>query len=158
VRLEAGTTAFLEGKGATIVAFVDASGWPVAARGWGMTVLSHEDGRVRLIAEHDDEGRFDRLAGGGRIAVTLADVVTLRSCQIKGVVDRVEPVTEADIEVADHHSHAVFDDIARYDCLDYELAARMKPFEFVAIELVVDEVYDQTPGPGAGAAVAELPR
>jgi hypothetical protein len=155
--LEASTAAFLEGKGAQIVGIVDAAGWPLATRSWGITVLSAEQGRLRMMLDEQDEAAFAHLVGGGAIAVTSADVPTLRSGQVKGRVERIEPVTAADLEVVEAHCHAVFTDISRVDHIVYGLASRMRPFGFVALELTIDEVYDQTPGPGAGAAIGELP-
>jgi hypothetical protein len=157
VALEPGTAAFLQGKGAEIVGIVHESGWPLATRAWGITVLSAAEGRLRVMLDEEEAPAFTHLVGGGTIAITSADVPTLRSCQVKGRVERLAPVTEADLAVVDEHCHAVFTDISVVDRIPYDLIARIKPDHFVACELVVDEVYDQTPGPGAGATVAEFP-
>ena len=37
---------------------------------------------------------------------------------------------------------------------DRRLLERMVPDDFVACTVVIDELYDQTPGPGAGAALS----
>lgn len=153
--LDASTTAFLQGKGAQIVSIVDASGWPLASRAWGIVVVSTEEGRMRVVLDEEEAPRFAHLAGGGPIAVTSADVPTLQSCQVKGRVDHFEAASDADLAAVDEHCHAVFTDISTVDQIPYELIARIRPERFVVCEVTVDEVYDQTPGPGAGAALAE---
>jgi hypothetical protein len=153
VHLEAGTVAFLEGKAAMIVGVVDAHGWPLATRAWALGVLDRDEGRIRLILDAADAEPLAHLAGGGSLALTVADVPTLDSCQVKGTVDRFEPVTDDDLDRVDVHSHAVFTDIANVDRIPYDLIARIKPRSFVACEMTVTEIYDQTPGPGAGAAI-----
>jgi hypothetical protein len=40
------------------------------------------------------------------------------------------------------------------DGTDRRLLERLVPLDFVACDVMIDELYDQTPGPGAGSAVA----
>jgi adenylate cyclase len=153
VQLETGTASFLEGKATMIVGIVGADGAPVATRAWALEVLDPAAGRVRIALDAADAEPFAHLAGGGMLALTSADVPTLDSRQVKGRVDRFEPVTDHDLERVDIHAHRVFTDISIVDRIPYDLIARIKPRSFVACELTVDEIYDQTPGPGAGAAI-----
>ena len=153
MQLEAGTATFLEGKAAMIVGVVGADGAPVATRAWALAVLDAADGRVRLVLDAADAAPFAHLAGGGMLALTAADVPTLDSRQIKGLVDGFEPATPEDLERVDGHSHKVFTDISIIDQIPYDLIARIKPRSFIACEMTVTEIFDQTPGPGAGAAI-----
>ena len=153
MQLEAGTATFLEGKAAMIVGVVGADGAPIATRAWALEVLDAADGRVRLVLDAADAAPFAHLAGGGMLALTAADVPTLDSRQIKGLVDGFEPATPEDLERVDGHSHKVFTDISIVDQIPYDLIARIKPRSFIACEMTVIEIFDQTPGPGAGAAI-----
>jgi hypothetical protein len=76
VVLEADTASFLGDKAALIVGLVGQDGRPLAARGWGFTVLDHVGGRSRLLLDADELHLVSHLAGGGAIAVTGSDVPT----------------------------------------------------------------------------------
>jgi hypothetical protein len=85
---------FFEGNGGQYVGTVDADGTPSAGRGWGMRVLPGGSG-VRLLVGHDAE-TIASLRSTGRVAVTVTDVMTYRSVQLKGRVVAMEPLTAAD--------------------------------------------------------------
>src|SRR5690348_4732178 len=89
------TTAFLEGGCALIVGSVGADGAPTAARGWGLTVLSREEGECRLLLDAEETISVDKLLETRVIAVTAGDVPTLSTIQLKGRVERIEPATDA---------------------------------------------------------------
>ena len=61
--------------------------------------------------------------------------------------------TEDDDVEFRRHAAAVFDDITAADHISRALIQGLQPHAVVACTLAVDEVYDQTPGPTAGAAV-----
>jgi hypothetical protein len=151
VVLEAETARFLSDKAALIVGVVGADGRPFATRGWGMTVLDHATGETRVLIDADDDARLAHLAGGGRIAVTGADVPTLRSCQVKGTVDGFDAATAADQAHVERYCDGYFGDIEAADHFPRHLLERQRPDRFVACRFVVEEVFDQTPGPHAGA-------
>ena len=67
-----------------IVGTVGPDGEPHAARGWGITVPTTPSTTVRLLVDADDADGLRHLADGGAVAVTGADVPTLRSVQLKG--------------------------------------------------------------------------
>ena len=153
--LEAETARFLGDKAALVVGAVGADGRPFATRGWGLTVLDRATGASRLLVDADDEGRLAHLAGVGGIAVTGSDVPTLRSCQVKGRVEGFDEVTVADLAVVEHYCEGFFGDIERTDHYPRHLLERYRPYRFAACRFVVAEVYDQTPGPHAGAPMEE---
>ena len=147
--------AFLERGCAMIVGTVADDGTPHAQRAWGCSVV---DGvTVRVMLDASDPVLHDHIVDGGRIAVTSADVRTLRSVQLKGRVVELEPPTAADTARCEMHNDELFDDILATDFYPREYTERMVPPAYVAAVVAVDEVYDQTPGPSAGAPVAGLP-
>jgi hypothetical protein len=150
VQLAAETVSFLEGRGAQIVGVVDADGVPFAARAWGMVQDPHEPLRFRVLLDGADADHLRHLEGGGHIAITVADVPTLRSCQVKGRVESFLPVTDDDLDVWERHADGVFDDIEATDRIPRHLIERIRPWTVIACTIQVEEVYDQTPGPGAG--------
>jgi hypothetical protein len=151
------TVAFLHSGCALIVATVGADGAARASRGWGLTVLSgHDDAasRFRLILDADDTEATDNIAGGGRIAVTATSVRTLRSMQMKGHVDLVEAATSEDEARAAQFCDDFFGDITAVDGIERRQLERMVPAGYVSCECIVEEVFDQTPGPAAGASLS----
>jgi hypothetical protein len=139
---------FLHGGCALIACTVDSQGEPYAARAWGLTVLcAAGEVRVRLLVKPVD-------VGSGHIAITATDVPTLRSLQMKGYVERVEPMTDADLAKSEQYTSDFYDDIVASDHIPRDLLERSRPREFVACIVAVDELYNQTPGPRAGSSVA----
>ena len=152
--LSAETKDFLESGCALIVATVSSSGEPFATRAWGMFVLD-DAGRVRMLFDETDAHALDDLRDGGRIAITAAHVPTLHSMQMKGRFVRSEPANDRDREKAAQYCESFFTDIERSDGQPRRLLERLVPYEYVAGEFVIEEFYDQTPGPGAGASLAQ---
>lgn len=146
------TTTFLESGCALIVGVVDPHGAPHASRGWGLDVLP-EVGAVRLLLDADDAPFVTHLEVGARLAITGADVRTLRSVQLKGRVLAVEPATPADDERVARFCEAFFTDIVETDGQPRTLLERLVPARYLACAMAVDQRYDQTPGPGAGGAM-----
>jgi hypothetical protein len=152
--LSAATQEFLEAGCALIVATVSSAGEPIATRGWGLDVVDAEAGRLRVILPAKDAPALANLEDSRRISITAADVPTLHSMQLKGRQVGSSEATDADHERVDRYCDAFFAEIARSDGTPRSLTERLRPEEFVVYEIVVDEYYDQTPGPGAGASLA----
>ena len=142
--------ALLEGGCALIVGTVGPDGAPHASRGWAADVTAPD--AVRVVLDGDDPILAAHLAGGARLAVTATDVPTLRSAQLKGRADEVAPVVdEVDLARIRRYCDAFARDILATDGTPTALVARLTPAHFVACRLAVEEVFDQTPGPAAGA-------
>jgi hypothetical protein len=114
-------------------------------------VLSLDEGLVRVVLGAED--REAVATSAGRIAVTGTDVPTLRGCQIKGTIRSVEPGDEEDRALLERYRAEVFADIQRTDGIPVTLLERITPDDVVGCVFAVEEVFDQTPGPGAGAAI-----
>ena len=147
------TAAFLEGGCAWIVGTVSADGAPYASRGWGADVLDGPETRLRLILDADDAVTLGNLTPGAPVALTATDVPTLHSLQVKGRAMGIEPGTPADKALAARFCDAFFTDINETDGTDRALLERLVPAEYVACEVVIAELYDQTPGPKAGSKI-----
>lgn len=152
------TATFIEGGRALIIGTVDLDGTPCAARGWGIAVLPDDgpDLRVRVLLDASDRRALQALDARGAMSVTSTDVRTLRSIQIKGDATPVGDATEEDVALAHTYCEAFFDAIQDADGIARSLLERLVPGAYVAYEVTVHDRFDQTPGPGAGAAI--LPR
>lgn len=152
--LSAETKEFLESGCALIVATVSSVGEPFATRGWGLFVLD-DSGRVRILLDEADTTALRDLDDSGRVAITAAHVPTLHSVQMKGRFLHTEPADDRDHQKVVQYCDSFFTDIENTDGQPRRLLERLVPESFVACELVIDEFYDQTPGPGAGASLVQ---
>jgi hypothetical protein len=147
------TAAFLESGCVLIVGTVGPGNEPHASRGWGVTVLDGEPTKLRLLLDAYDTIAIDHVASGGLIAVTGGCVSTLRSTQLKGRASDLEPATAADEARADGYIAEMATIINEVDGTPRSAIERLRPSGYVACTVTIDEFYDQTPGPGAGAAI-----
>lgn len=153
--------AFLESGCSTVVGVVTPSGEPFATRGWGIAVLDAEPATLRVLLGAGALASIGRRVGDVEpfaLALTGADVRTLRSVQVKGTAHGLEAVTPADEARSRRYFDAFVEDIIVTDAIPRSLMERLVPADLVACTVEVAEIYDQTPGPGAGAVLASRPR
>ena len=146
--------AFAADGRALIVGGVHASGAPHATRGWGIRV---EAGLPVVILDADDADGAACLKPGRHIAISAADVRTFQSVQFKGVVASVSEATEADQAAVEHYLTAFYAAVVEVDGVPRELVERVTPSRYSGCRFEPRELYDQTPGPGAGAALPRRP-
>jgi hypothetical protein len=151
------TAALLDGGCALILGCVSDDGRPHAVRGWGIEVLDGESLRLRILLDRHEEEAVAHLATGRAVAVTVADVTTLRSVQFKGSSGGVVPAPAEAPDTMARYVDQFFDDIVATDGTSRAALERFTPdpTELVAVLVDVREQFDQTPGPGAGRSVAE---
>ena len=150
------TAAFLETGCALLVATVMPDGEPFATRGWGLTVLDAARGEVRILLDAEDAESIALLAAGARVACTATSVIDLRSVQLKGRSTGVDVATAADRARAGEYTEAFFADIEATDGYARPLLERLLPRDYVPCTVLVEELFDQTPGPGAGKPMTLL--
>jgi hypothetical protein len=143
----------LEPGTSLIVGTVGADGEPRATRAFALTIVDDETNRVRVVLSADDPVAVDHLHTGA-ISVTAADVRTLRSVQLKGRLTLVEPPTEHDRALVQDHSERFFESVYETDGHARDLVQRMLAISLISVEMVVEQLFDQSPGPGAGSPVA----
>ena len=135
-----------------IVGTAGPDGEPCATRAFGLTIVDPAVPVVRVLMSAEDPLAVEQL-GNGSVAVTAADVGTLRSVQLKGRLTVVENVSDTDRAVYEVHAEAFIDAVVATDRHPPALARRILPARLVALEMTVEELYDQTPGPAAGRAM-----
>lgn len=144
---------WLEGGTSGVVGTVADDGVPDASRTWGQWTLASGT-RVRCLLPSTEETALRNLRGNGRVALNVTDVRTLKSIQVKGRATTVEAPTADDLALHERYVAEFFAIVHETDGTPLELLRNMLPAELTAAELVVEEVFDQTPGPGAGKAMA----
>lgn len=145
--------ALFESGCSLIVGTVDREGRPEATRGWG-AVVQDDEVRLRLFVERAAALTLENLVDPGVIAVTATDVPTFESVQVKGRVLEIVPTTEADHSCSVRHFEAFTAAIHSSDGTPFELLERIRPGDLVGLVVEILEVFDQTPGPGAGRSLA----
>jgi hypothetical protein len=150
--IESEVAAQLESPCSLLVGSVAADGLPDAIRAWGVELLGPD--RIRVLLAADSQRALDNLADGGRIALTTTDFVTMVSWQLKGRAATVEPASPTDRIRFDAFCAGCLAILSPLQGVPEETIARLIPADVVACEMVVEQVFDQTPGPGAGACIA----
>jgi hypothetical protein len=113
--------------------------------------VSADGGEVTLCVEAAAGSRMrGNLEAGGVIAVTCSLPTTYRTVQLKGrVLAVVEPDAEQRKRVRDHAE--AFSAEAAQVGLPPRSGFRLLDDGLASVSFVVAEVFDQTPGPNAGA-------
>lgn len=142
--------ALLEGPSSLIVGTVAADLLPDAARGWGAH-LDADARELRLLLSPSATTSIENLRTTGVIAVTATEFHTLESVQVKGRVTAIEDVTDDDRARFTAFCDGVVAAVSEIDRLPPAVVRTMLPEAIVACVVAVDEMFDQTPGPSAGA-------
>jgi hypothetical protein len=147
--MEAEIVELMESPCSLIVGTVDDDGLPDATRGWGAEVL---DGgtKLRLLLSANADVSIANLRSTGRIALTATNFVTFDSVQVKGVALAVEDATDADRARFATFCAECVRTLHEIDDTPEALIWRFMPSDVVACIMTADELFDQTPGPGAG--------
>jgi hypothetical protein len=149
--IESDAAELLESPCSMIVGTVAADGLPDATRGWGLVVEG--PCRVRFALAANAEQAFANLGATGVLALTVTHFITLVSYQLKGRA-RVEPATAADRIRFERFCEGGKAVLAEIETAPPELSQRLMPSGIVACAMDVEQVFDQTPGPEAGARLA----
>ena len=119
------------------------SGWSVGSDGRTLTVLVPEPARAHLIESLEDNGQF---------SITIEEYPAHEAYQFKGRYVRHRPVGSEDVAIADRMRERFLRSVMPFygDAAVIPVRAFIQP-PSLAVDFEVDEIYVQTPGPGAGA-------
>ena len=147
-------TSMIDDGAGLVVGTVGDDGEPRATRAWSVSVVDPDECRVRVVVGADDPVTVANLVVGAGVALNGADVRTFRSVQLKGRIVAVEAPDPTDLEVTRVQSDLFLRTVHETDGNPLESLRRILPLDVVAVEIVVEEMYDQTPGPDAGRPLA----
>lgn len=139
---------------ALVIATLGPDGAPHATRGWGLTVVDAATGLLRVLVQTDDALTLDNIRNGAAVAVTATSVPTFRSVQLKGRGRSVEEPTPRDAQCQAEYTAQLVEDIHVTDGHAVDVLERWARRQVVPCLVQVDTSFDQTPGPGAGTAIA----
>jgi hypothetical protein len=144
----------LESPSSLLVASVSMDGVPDATRGWSVVLLGPD--RVRVLLASNAGRTLANLERGGAMALTVTHFLTLVSWQLKGHAAAIEPPTPADQIRYDAFCSECVRILHESEGTPAAVIWRMVPPGIVACEMTVEQVFDQTPGPEAGARIAPV--
>ena len=143
--------AFLDAGPAMLGASADESNRPECFRVWGAWLV---DDRLRALVASDAGRTLAGVGDGSRLCFTFTDITSFESVQVKGrAAGAAAPPGPADLERMRRYND-LFSAALRGVGHRRQLAETMRPLSVFVLEMDVEELYDQTPGPGAGARVA----
>ena len=130
----------------------DGSLMPECTRAWGIHVEADRVSLTLFLAETFAGKTLDNLRDNGMIAVTCTRPTDHITCQLKGLVRSIKPVTPAQFSLS-RHWHRDFTAELMAVGVSSTLTEGWIVEPTVAVEIAVTDVFDQTPGPGAGKRV-----
>ncbi len=127
----------------------DPSLMPECTRAWGIEVGADRVAVTIFLSEIIGGKTIENLRDNGKVAVTCTRPTDHTTCQLKGHVLRFKAVTAADRDMS-RQWHGDFTAELRAIGVPTTLSEAWVVEPTVAVEIAVTEVFDQTPGPGAG--------
>jgi len=151
--LDSDLVAFVHGGVAVAVATRSADHTPAFTRAWGPEV-SGDGLTLRLCVDAPPESATRvNLEDNGAIAVGFNPLTIARGLQIKGVASSVREPAPEELERAERHFLAFCLEGERVGVSESQLRRAFAPQDCVSVTLSIAEVFDQTPGAGAGQRV-----
>jgi hypothetical protein len=144
---------FIHGGVAMFVGSASAALEPALARGFAPRVAPDRRRIDVFVGRIQSTGALANLTPGRPMAVTLGSPVDYRGIQIKGVSAGWRDPDAADADWVDEYARR-FDANCQQVGLTATQAARLRCHDLIRITLVPVEIFRQTPGPGAGGALA----
>ena len=142
---------FFDGPVSVMLATADRLNTPDATRVAGLAPAT--GGRVRVLISTEARAAHVNVVAGAGVSVLVTNVTNYRSIQFKGtVIEGCSARTPGDLALMDRHIDA-FRKAAPVIGISDAAATGIFPADVVALELEFDEVYNQTPGVGAGRKI-----
>jgi hypothetical protein len=143
---------FSGGGVSVIVGSVDADGIPTCCRGIALAMRDDFQLITVYIPAATGQETVANLATTRRVAVSCTHPLSHDSIQIKGLTRgvRLAPATDEDFV---RERLAQFGDVLEEIGLPRHVSRSMAHWPAFAIDVSVEQVFDQTPGPKAGAAI-----
>ncbi len=130
----------------------DAALMPECTRAWGIRLEDDRATATVYLTEATSGRTIANLQDNGLIAVTCCRPTDHVTCQLKGQVRRIRPADERDRDRRLRWHRLFLDELMAVGVPAPEAEALITD-PVVAVEMIVMDVFAQTPGPGAGEKV-----
>jgi hypothetical protein len=157
--LNASQAALLCGPVAINAASHDAAGVPSITRAFGCRVTADRREVVILLSTQRSQAFLRDLAAGAAIAVVFSRPKTHETLQLKGARGRIQPLEGRDRQIMLAYGAAFTAEIMALSYAERFSRALTSAVadEAIAVAFTPNAVFDQTPGPKAGARLAPAP-
>ena len=144
---------FVEGGISVFVGTVDADKIPTCCRAIALTTKDNFETVTVYVPAATGQETIANVATTRRVAISAAEPLSHAAIQIKGVSRGVRLAPPNDEELVRTRLHQFADVLAELG-LPRRITHRMAHWPAFAIEISVEQVFDQTPGPKAGTPLA----
>ncbi len=141
---------FLESGVSLLCGSRDANLRPECCRAVGATVARERTSLTLLLNAMTARRTIANLEHGGPIAMTASRISDYRTIQIKGMAKPARAATDAEHEIANRYLLAFTESLYQVG-LQRAIVRRVRVTPTVAVELSIDQVFQQTPGLHAGS-------
>ena len=149
MRIEESVRELLLAGSATIVATRDDELRPALTRGWGVQVSAGGERLTLCVGTRPGSAVQANLEANGEIAVTCSRPTSYRTVQLKGRAAILGPPTADQLDAVKAQVAAFSAEVVQLG-LPVETGALLLDEDLTAVIVEPREVFDQTPGPGAG--------
>lgn len=144
--------AALVGKGvAVVIATRDGELRPDVTRAWGPEIADDLEHMTLCVAVGGRPRTLANLAEGAELAATFCLPTSYRALQMKGVVVDVRDPAPEQMRLAEQHLDRFAAEAVQVGIPQRVVHRFLDGGPFVSVTFAVRELYDQTPGPSAGA-------
>jgi len=143
---------FFTGGVSVIVGTVDAGGAPACCRGIAIATTDDFETVTVYVPVATAQATVDNAGATRRVAVGCSHPLSHESIQIKGIARDIRPA-EADAEVFVRRRLEEFAAVLEQIGLPPHVTMSVAHWPAFAIDVSVEEVFDQTPGPRAGVPI-----
>lgn len=136
--------------GTILVGTRDATLTPEITRGWGPTILPDGHSIDLCVSLSAGAKTLDNLRNNQEVAVTFHQTVTYKTVQLKGRFLGFGELTPQDWESVERQKNTLTEQ-AKVHGIPLSIGSRIFTHDLVRIRFIVQQAFEQTPGPGAGA-------
>jgi len=147
--IDGGLKTHVESVGTILVGTRDADLRPEITRGWSAHILPDCHTIDLCVSLSAGAKTLANLRDHEEVAVTFHHMNTYKTMQLKGRFLGSGGLTPEDWERVQHHRNAFLAQ-AKLNGVPLDIAARLFADDLVRIRFVVQQAFEQTPGPGAG--------
>jgi hypothetical protein len=152
--IDAELAAFMEGPVMIVAATRDAAFRPTVARFSGLTAPDAQDRFYGFVSSSLWPQAMANMQPGWPVALTFASPADYRAFQIKGTVLSSAPVTAAQRVLAERYVENANSTLRRLGSSPRQIASWLTLEDLYAVQMAATAAFRQTPGPGAGQALA----
>jgi hypothetical protein len=125
---------------------------PMTRQCWGMDIKAVEDMVIIYVVQRQFEPMLKNFQQNGRITISLTDLYSHTSYQLKGQFLKARAMTEAETVLQQQYRVKPMDFIIALGYSEEQVERYLHQAD-LALEVKIEKTFNQTPGPGAGKEI-----